>query len=397
MKEINVEVQGGTSNAKLRKVLLSVARHTSISHRTNIPEMASAGAVKFEAQRAEVAALVASGALKPEVLDSFDQLRSTTTGPSVQQVFIGTRALFTESMLGVTQDPISDLAWYTDSNGASEKFRLGGDVPEMEKWVGGEREFSTLSNMEFEITNEKFQTGITMHEDDIDDDRIGMYQPQIAQLGQNAAAFPSRYIGYHLLNGFAGNLFPERKLGTGVAYTGSQFFSSSHSMLGGPAQSNLVGALALNEANLQIADLKLQAMRTWKGDRLLDMKGSTLIVGPKQEKAAIELIKSLWIINSGGTANRDNVYWNGRYSVMVSKRIEIGSAQENWWFLADLTKPAFKPIIFQNRRPIRTREPNGPDSEPLLQSGQLRFSVDARAGLGFFEPRCIVGANPAAG
>jgi len=404
MKEINIDVQGvgpknGPRNPDLRRFLLSIARdQVSVQHRTRLPERPSDAASLLLSRREEIAAGVRSGALTANVLDSFDQmLRSTTVGPSVQQVYQGTRIAFTEAMLGMTTDPISDIAMFTQSNGSSEKLRLGGDIPEMEKWAGGEREFATLANAEFEIVNEKFATGITMSEDDIEDDRLGMYAPQIAQLGENAAAFPSRYIGYHLLNGFAGNLFPERKLGTGVGYTGAQFFSASHSMFGGPAQSNLVGALALNEANLQIADLKLQAMRTWKGDRLLDMKGSTLIVGPKQEKAAIELIKSLWLINAAGTANRDNVFWNGRYTVMVSRRIEIGSPQENWWFLADLTRPAFKPIIFQSRRPPRTRTPNGPDSEPLLQSGQLRFAVDARAGLGFFEPRCIVGANPVSG
>lgn len=396
-KEIQVDVQGGARNLKLREALLSIARSSSVKHRTRLPEIPTDAAKLFASHRDELEKATASGALSSGVLSSFEQLRATTGGPSVQEVYQGTRLLFTEAMLGATSDPISDLAWYTQSDGASEKFRLGGDVPEMEKRLGGEREFATLQNADFEIRNEDFATGITMHENDIEDDRIGVYEPFVAQLGQNAAAFPSRYIGYHLLNGFAGNLFPEKKLGAGVGYTGAQFFSASHSMMGGPSQSNLVGALALTEANLQIADLKLRAMRTWKGDRTLGMKGTTLIVGPKQEKAAIELIKSLWIINAGGNANKDNVFWYGRYTVMVSERIEIGSAQENWWFLADLSKPAFKPVIWQMRRPLRSLNPNGPDSEALLQSGQLRFAVDARAGIGFFEPRCIVGANPAQG
>lgn len=391
---IPIDVQGGARNPALRKALLWIAQSASVKHRTRLAEEPAQR--EHASHLAELEKAVAAGTLSKSVLDSFSRLRATTGGPSVQEVYQGTRLLFTEAMLGMTADPLSDIAWYMQSDGASEKFRFGGDVPEMEKMVGGEREFATLTNADFEIRNERFGAGITMHEDDLDDDRIGIYAPIVAQLGQNAAAFPSRYIGYYLLNGFAGNLFPEKKLGAGVAYTGSQFFSASHSM-GGPTQTNLVGSLALTEANLQTADLQLRKMRTWKGDRVLGMRGTHLIVGPKQEKAAIELIKSLWIINSGGTANRDNVYWNGRYTVMVSERIEIGSAQENWWFLADLSKPAFKPVIWQSRRPIRSLSPNGPDSEALLQSGQLRFAVDARAGIGFFEPRCIVGANPNAG
>jgi phage major head subunit gpT-like protein len=392
-KEIQVDVQGGARNPKLRQALLSIAKSSSVKHRTRIPETPTDAAKLFAAHRDELERATASGALSNGVLESFEQLRATTGGPSVQEVYQGTRLLFTEAMLGAMADPISDLAWYTQSDGASEKFRLGGDVPEMEKIVGGEREFATLANADFEIRNEKFGAGITMHEDDLEDDRIGVYEPFVNQLGQNAASFPARYIGFHLLNGFTGNLFPEKRLGAGTAYTGAQFFSAAHSMMGGPVQNNLVGAVALTEANLQIADLKLRGMRTWKGDRTLGMKGTTLIVGPKQEKAAIELIKSLWIINAGGTANRDNAFWYGRYTVMVSERIEIGSPQENWWFLADLSKP----VIWQMRRPIRSLSPNGPDSEPLLQAGQLRFAVDARAGIGFFEPRCIVGANPASG
>lgn len=397
-EKINVDVQQSARNPKLRRALMSIAKSATLRHKSNRLHATPSDADRAHlAHRAELERAVLSGAISQEVLSSFEQLRSTTGGPSVQDVYQGTQMVFTEAMLGTTSDPLADIAWYTNSNGASERFRLGGDVPELEKWVGGEREFATLTNAEFTIANEKFASGITMHEDDIDDDRISMYEPMIAQLGMNAAAFPSRYIGFHLLNGVSGNLFPEKKLGPGTAYTGAQFFSNSHSMLGGPVQSNLVGALALNEANLFAADLKLRAMRTWKGDRPLGMRGTTLIVGPKQVKTAIELIKALWVINSAGTANRDNVFFHGRYTVMETDRIEIGSAQENWWFLADLSKPAFKPVIWQTRRPIRELNPNGPDSEALLQSGQLRFAVDARAGVGFFEPRCIVGANPAQG
>lgn len=397
MEQANtIDVQIGPRNPALRKELIAIARSSSIAHRSRLAATPSEANRFSEASRAELARAVAAGSISPSVLQSFEQLRSTTGGPSVQEVYMGTRLLFTEAMLGMTADPIADLAWFTPSNGASEKYRLGGDVPEMEKTRGGEREFATLTNAGFEVTNERFASGITMHEDDVADDRIGMYYPQVAQLGQNAAAFPTRYIAYHLLNGFTGNLFPEKFLGPGVAYTGAQFFSASHAMYGGPAQSNLVGAVALTDANLYAADLKLRGMRTWKGDRILGMRGTTLIVGPKQEKAAIELVKALWLVNNAGTATRDNVYWHGRYTIMVSERIEIGSPQENWWFLADLSKP-MKPVIWQTRRDIRQLEPNGPDSEPLLQSGQLRFLVDARAGVGFYEPRCIVGANPVAG
>lgn len=385
-------------NPKLRSALLSIARSSTIIDKTSLPKTPSDSKTlsPLGKDRDTIEKLVQSGALSKDVLDKLDQL--TITGPSVQEVYQGTRVLFTESMLGTETDPITDLALFTNSSGSSEKWRFGGDVPQMKKLVGGEREFATLSNAEFEIKNEEFGTGITMLEKDIEDARLDMYQPQVAQLGQNAAMFPAEFLAKHLMNGFAGNLFPEDLLGAGTCYTGSQFFSNAHVMESGvSALDNLVGSVALTEANLKIADLQLRSMRTWSGKRNLRMRGTHLIVGPKNEEAAINLIKAMWIINSAGTANRDNVFWQGRYTVLVSDLIEIGSPQENWWFLADLSKPAFRPMIWQSRRPMRTLTPNGPDSEPLLQRGQLRYAIDARAGMGFFEPRCIVGANPAPG
>ncbi len=386
------------ANPKLREALRSIARSSQVIDKTDLPKTPgdSAKLSKMGRDRETLEGLVAKGVLSGDVLERLDRL--TITGPSVQEVYQGTKSLFFESALGAETDPISDLAWFTDSNGSEEKWRFGGDVPQMKKLRGGEREFATLSNAEFAIKNEEFGTGITMLEKDVEDDRLGMYVPQIAQLGQNAAVWPSEYIAKHLLNGFAGNLFPDDYLGAGTCYTGSQFFSNSHVMESGVSGlDNLVGALALTEANLKIADLQLKSMRTWSGQRSLRMRGTHLIVGPKQEEAAVNLIKALWIINASGNANRDNVYWKGRYTVVVSDLIEIGTPQENWWFLADMSKPAFRPMIFQNRRKMRTLTPNGPDSEPLLQRGQLRYAIDARAGIGFFEPRCIVGANPAQG
>ena len=399
--EIQVKKRDGYiagDNPKLRDALLSIARSSTVIDKTSLPKTSadSAKLSRLGSDRKTIENLVQSGALSKDVLDRLDRL--TITGPSVQDVYQGTKVLFMESALGAEADPIAELAWFTTSTGSSEKWRFGGDVPQMKKLIGGEREFATLSNAEFEIKNEEFGTGITMLEKDIEDDRLGMYEPQVAQLGQNAAVWPSEYIAKHLMNGFAGNLFPEDYLGAGTCYTGSQFFSNSHVMESGVSGlDNLVGTLALTEANLKIADLQLKSMRTWSGKRSLRMRGTHLIVGPKQEEAAVNLIKALWIINAAGNANRDNVYWKGRYTVVVSDLIEIGTPQENWWFLADMSKPAFRPMIFQNRRPMRTLTPNGPDSEPLLQRGQLRYAIDARAGLGFFEPRCIVGANPAQG
>lgn len=306
---------------------------------------------------------------------------------------VGIRMLFLNKLTELGPDPLEELAWNIDSDSASEDYFFMGDAPYMRKWKG-DRLMAGMRGAKFNIANEDFATGMMVHQNDIDDGKLNRYRPQIDEMAVNARYFKTEYITKTLLNGFTGNLFPEDELGTGVSFDGAQFFSASHSMFGGAPQSNLVGNVVLNEANLAAAQLMLRRLKTWDGKRKLRMRGTHLIVGPKLEKTAIELISASFLINAAGTATRDNSYFKGRYTLMVSD--EIDGAQENWWFLADLSKST-KPIIWQNRRPIETSSQVTSESDGKFKRNYLHFGVDARAGVGLYDPRTIVGANPASG
>jgi phage major head subunit gpT-like protein len=251
-----------------------------------------------------------------------------------------------------------------------------------------------MRGAKFNVVNDDFQAGLTIHQNDIDDGKLNRYRPFIDEMAENARYFKIEFLTKTLLNGFTGNLYPGEDIGTGTSFDGAQFFSASHSMFGGANQSNLVGTVALTEANLNAAQLLLRGQRTWDGKRTLHLKGTHLIVGPKLEKTAIELISASFLINTAGTATRDNSFFKGRYTLMVT--VEITGAQENWWFLADLSR-ATKPLIWQNRRGIETSTQVTAASDGKFLRNILNFGVDARAGVALFDPRVIVGANPVAG
>lgn len=308
-------------------------------------------------------------------------------------VDIGARMLFLNKLAELGPDPLEQLAWTVPSDGASEDYYFMGDSPYMRKWRG-DRVLSGVRGAKFNIPNQDFSAGLSFHQNDIDDGKLNRYLPSINEMAENARYFKTEYVTKTLLNGFTGNLFPEDDLGPGTSFDGAQFFSTTHAMFGGPNQSNLVGAVALTEANLTTANLMLRRLTTWDGKRKLRMAGTHLIVGPKLEKTAIELISASFLINTAGTATRDNSFFKGRYTLMVSD--EIDGAYENWWFLADLSKST-KPVIWQTRRDIETSSQTTSESEGKFKRNMLHFGVDARAGVGLYDPRTIVGANPVAG
>lgn len=284
-------------------------------------------------------------------------------------------------------DPLMILAEEMTSTHSSEKHVFLGDVPQMEEWKA-DRRMATLMAHGFDITNQDWATGVVIHRNEILDDQLGKVTSRIAGLAQKASRHRGDLMMKSLINGFSGTAFPET--GAGLAFDSALFFSASHTLEGGPSQSNTLGALALNDAGLEAADIRLSSFRTWDGKDPLDLNGTHLVVGPSLYPTAIKLTTNGLIINSAGTAASDNKYISGRYSVVRSPRLT--GAYAGYWFLADLSKPT-KPFIFQNREAITTAMQADWSSADFFKRGQINFGVQARYGLGAWDWRTIVGST----
>jgi len=302
---------------------------------------------------------------------------------------VGFHVAFLESLEAMGPDELEALFTEVQSSTSIEEWEWLGDLPGFEEWKG-DRKLGDLDAYKLRIVNRDWSNGLRAHQNQFKDDRLGLFAPKVAALAQKARRHRSDLMVKMLLNGFAGNVYPEA--GDGLGYDGAFFFSTTHSSGGGPNQSNRI-TTALGAAGLEEAELKLQSLKTADGKDPLDLAGTHIICGPKLEATARRLVSQELVPNSAGTATESNIH-RGRYEVMVSRR--IAGAQDDYWFLADLSAP-IKPMIFQNREEISTSAIVGAqggsgDSVPRFQRGELWFGAEARYAVAYFAWQTIVGA-----
>ena len=310
---------------------------------------------------------------------------------NVEAARIAFHAAFMQQLELITADPLEQLYQTVPSITSIEEWEWLGDLPGFEEW-SGDRKLGDLSAFKLQIQNKDWSSGLRVHQNQFKDDRLALFSTRVQGLAQKARRHRYDLMVKLMLNGFAGNVFPE--VGNGLAYDGAFLFSDSHSSDGGPNQSNKISAGALTTANLEVAEQKLKNMTTYDGKDPLDLAGTHLVVGPSLEYVAKKLVTAEVIANAGGTASDTNVH-RGQYQVIVSRRIK--GSQANNWFLADLSQP-IRPFIFQLREDISTSAVLGGqgttnDSEVRFKRGEYWFGAEARYNVAAFAWQCIVGSN----
>lgn len=302
---------------------------------------------------------------------------------------VGFHAAFMDQLEAMGPDALEVLFTEIQSGTSIEEWEWLGDLPGFEEWKG-DRKLGDLDALKLRVENRDWASGIRVHQNQFKDDKLGLFRPRIAALAQKARRHRSDLMVKALLNGFAGNVYPEA--GNGLAYDGAFFFSTTHSTGGGPNQSNKLTS-ALAEDTLATAEQMLNEMKTADGKDPLDLKGTHLIVGPKLKKLASKLLKSEFLPSAAGTATESN-YHAGKYDLLVSPRIT--GAQDDYWFLADLSAP-IRPMLFQLREEISTSAIVGGqggenDSVPRFQRGELWFGAEARYNVAYFAWQTIIGS-----
>lgn len=300
---------------------------------------------------------------------------------------IAFHAAFLEQLGIRTDNPLAELYQELPSTANVEEWDWLGDLPDFEEWKG-DRFLAGLAAFKLQIRNKNWANGIRVHQNDIKDDKLGLVQPKIGGLADKAKTHRIRLMVKALLAGMGTGLYPE--VSNGIAYDGVTYFSLSHAT-GANKQT-----LALDAAGIKAAELLLGSQMSYDGLEPLEIRGTHLIVGPKLEATATQLMTSDFLPNTAGTATQSNDL-KGRYKVLVSPLIR--GVADDWWFLADLSQPV-KPFIFQLREEITTSAVLGGqgtqnDSVPRFQSGQLWFGAEARYNVAPFEFRTIVGSQVA--
>lgn len=239
--------------------------------------------------------------------------------------------------------------------------------PVFKEWVG-ERDLAKLGNEKFSISVKKWANGLEVDQDDLDDDQLGLYGPQILRLAEQAAIHRTNRMVDYLVNGFATTEF-------GACFDGLAFFSDSH------AFGDNKGTAALDASSYEAAHQKMMEFVDDNGEPL-NVQGTHLIVGPKKAAAGRTLVESQ-IVSGDSNPNF------GTAKLVVAKKLR--GTYDDYWFLADLSK-AVKPLIMLMRREVGFRSVTGADSVDKFKLDKLYFGADARYEVGYGLPQLVYGS-----
>lgn len=286
---------------------------------------------------------------------------------------IGFSAAFNLQLRVARLEPVLGWAMRVPSTNAEEQFPFLGDLPMLREWVD-ERHMSKLRAEKITVINKDFSTGIRVDRNDILDDRLGLVMPRINGLADRARQHISDRVVRLLLNGFNGTNFDE--VGDGLAYDGQFFFSTTHQDGDGPVQSNFITA-ALTATSYETQRVAMQSLKDEEGQPL-EIRPMALLVGPKNERTALEIVQA-GLIDQGGGAGVENVF-KGTAQVMMSQRL-TGSFSDHW-FLADLTQ-GVRPLIWTDREAPRFDALNTMQSEGAFMRKEFLFGTSYRGGYGY--------------
>lgn len=228
---------------------------------------------------------------------------------------------------------------------------------------------------------------LPIRKQDIQDDRIGLYQGPIDDLALQASSHMARNIAPTLMNGFTDTWGPD----------GETIFSNGHEWPGGQTWDNYVN-LALNADNFDTACQQLEEMPNPNGEPM-GLSPKLLVCGPSNRAAAEEIVQVRTLAN--GAENRQYQ----RADLLVLPRITDDSwyvaddnpynvdleSEENREILPDVQLP--KPLLADIRQDVETTSQTSADADSVFDRNEYRYKAELRYALLIIAPWMIIGSD----
>lgn len=275
---------------------------------------------------------------------------------ALRGIFVGFNTLFNKAF--AEQATIYQrLATVVPSSTAEETYAWLGTIPGMREWIG-DREVKNLSASDYTIRNKDFEVTIGVDCNDIEDDKLGLYNPSIQMLGQSAAAHPDELVFDLLAKAF-----------TEKCYDGKPFFSDDH-VIGEKKVSNKSTVPLSMEAYIA-ARTAMMSLTNDEG-RSLNLIPDTLVVPPALEAAARDILEADYI---NGTKNT----MRGTAKVLVVPQL---AGNDTAWYLLCTSRP-LKPLIFQQRKAPKFVSKTDEKDDNVFMQKQYIYGCDCRDNVGF--------------
>lgn len=276
---------------------------------------------------------------------------------NLTNIKVGFKTLFNKAFSNTTT-LWEKVATRVPSENGEESYKWLGMLPKMRKWVG-EREIQNLSAFDYTIKNEDFELTIGVDRNEIEDDRVGLYNPVITDMGQSAKEFPDTLVFGLLKDGF-----------TQKCYDGQPFFSGNHKV--GKVKVGNMSEKVLSYESYLAGRTSIMNRKTADGVSL-KLVPDLLVVPPALESKGKKILKAEKTADGATNICKDTA------ELLVVP--ELAGADTQWYLLC--TTKSIKPILYQERKAAKFISfTNEKDSNVFLNKNFL-YGTDARCNVGF--------------
>lgn len=270
------------------------------------------------------------------------------------------RSLTLESLeLHAAKRLLDDFAMEVNSNKKKEIYGWLLKLPSIRRWIG-DRHIYRLESAGWEISNEAFESTVSVDREDIEDDSIGLYRPPFQLLGQRAAVHRDKLMADLIVNGI-----------TALCHDGQYFFDTDHPV--GTSTKTNKHTLALTDDNFATVYSTMMALTDDAGEPL-DVMPNVLFCAPQLFKKASDIAKAERTA-SGAT--------NSLQGLVTVRPLPRLAATPTRWGLVDTTK-VIKPFIFQTRKNFEFVAHDDPAVHAnAFNRKELVYGIDGRFGAGY--------------
>ena len=294
------------------------------------------------------------------------------TTQSLASVKRGLQKLFDKSYHGIADMWWQKLALRTTSVGADEEYHWLGSIPGLRELLG-EVLIKNLIRHGYTIKNKEWEDTIGIKRKDIERDTLGVYDPLIAGMAEQAAYQPGELVASLLVNGF-----------TDIDYTGSAFFAAGKKAHAKATAFSNVGTKKLSQANFRTGRANLVGRLNAEGKAMRLGVDLQLVVSPTYESTAKEITTAEKL---GNNTNIDR----GTATVMVLPEL-LALGAEHAWFLVEAGK-AMKALIVQVEKQPTTAMVTNPDDSHVVLHQEFIYQVYARHNAGYGLPEFAYGSD----
>ena len=287
----------------------------------------------------------------------------------------GFRTVFLNRLKNATGMRHPQMCMRMPSNAAVEEYDWLSDTKGMRELVG-EAQVQGLRVVNWTVRNKEWEETVEVKEADIERDKLGLYNTRFEMMADNAAIHPDELLATTLKAGF-----------TTPDWTGKHFFYGGADKYYPGTNKGIKNKVsgALTDEKFETARQYLREMKNAAGKSLNLGTDMVLVVAPKNETTALEILQAERTSNGATNVNK------GTARLDVWPQLNAAGA-DDYWFLYD-AGASMKPFVFQEEKATSLSMVTDPEDSYVMKTHRYPAQMYGRYNVGLLLPQLIVGSN----